>query len=168
MAATVLIREKNGAGETATDKTSGTIRFKNADNATVDLNNPLVKPSAGNFDRSFEKWLRMNISVAPAGNITNPVAYMSGSAETGQTLYMRTTNEGSYTQPAEAANDTGYTDAFTFTSGSPKDMDAVNAGPFTGTGDKGDYLVMMMKIADNIAAPGTLASKTLTYQWDET
>ena len=168
MAATVLIREKNGAGETATDKTSGTIRFKNADNATVDLVNPLVKPGGGGFDRSFEKWLRMNISVAPAGNITNPVVYMSGSAETGQTLYMRTTNEGTYTQPAEATADTGYTDAFTYTSGAPKDMDAVNAGPFTGTGDKGDYLVMMMKIADTIAAPGTLPSKTLTYQWDET
>jgi hypothetical protein len=168
MAATVLIREKNGAGEAATDKTGGTIRFKNADDANVDLNNPLVKPSSGQFDRSFEKWLRMNISVAPAGQITAPKVYMTGSAETGQTLYMRTTNPGAYTQPAEAASDAGYTDAFTFTSGSPKAMDVANAGPFTGTGDKGDYLVMMMKIADNIAAPGTLAAKTLTLQWDET
>ena len=36
MAATVQIREKNTAGQTATDKTSGTIRFKKADDATVD------------------------------------------------------------------------------------------------------------------------------------
>ena len=168
MAATVLIREKNGAGETATDKTSGTIRFKNADNATVDLVNPLVKPGGGGFDRSYQKVLRLNVSVAPAGNITNPVMYMTGSAETGQTLYAKTTNDGTYTQPTEPANDTGYTDAFTYTSGSPKDMDAVNAGPFTGTGDIADYLVMMMKIADTIAAPGTLPSKTITFQWDET
>jgi hypothetical protein len=36
MAATVQIVEKNGAGGTTTDKTSGTIRFKNADNSTAD------------------------------------------------------------------------------------------------------------------------------------
>lgn len=167
MPATVLIREKNGAGETATDKTSGTIRFKNADNATVDLNNPLVKPGAG-VDYSFEKWLRLNVSVAPTGNITNPKVYMSGAAETGQLLYMRTTNPGSYTTPAEATATTGYTDAFTYTSGSPKALDTANAGPYTGTGDIADYLVMMMTVGTTVAAPGTLASKTITFQWDET
>lgn len=163
----VLIREKNGAGETATDKTSGTIRFKNADDAAVDLNNPLVKPAAG-VDYSFEKWLRANVSVAPAGNITNLVMYMTGAAETGQLLYISTTNPGTYATPAEATATTGYTDAFTYTSGSPKDMDAVNAGPFTGTGDIGDYFKMMMTVGTTVAAPGTLASKTMTLQWDET
>lgn len=167
MAATVLIREKNGAGETATDKTSGTIRFKNADDATVDLNNPLVKPGAG-VDYSYEKWLRLNVSVAPAGNITNPKVYMTGSADTGQNLYMRTTNPGSYTTPAEATATTGYTDAFTYTSGSPKALDVANAGPYTSTGDKGDYLVMMMTVGTTVAAPGTLNSKTITFTWDET
>jgi hypothetical protein len=167
MAATVLIREKNGAGETATDKTSGTIRFKNADDATVDLNNPLVKPGAG-VDYSFEKWLRMNVSVAPAGNITSPKFYMSGSAETGQALYIKTTNPGTYSTPAEATATTGYTDAFSYTSGSPKAIDVANAGPYTGTGDKADYMQMMMTVGTTIAAPGTLAAKTMTIQWDET
>lgn len=168
MAATVLIREKNGAGETATDKTSGTIRFKNADDATVDNNNPLVKPGAGQVDRSYEKYLRMNVSVAPAGNITSPKFYMTGSANTGQTLYIKTTNPGSYSTPAEASADTGYTDAFTYTSGSPKAIDVANAGPYTGTGDKGDYMQMMMKIDENVSAPGPLTAKTMTIQWDET
>lgn len=167
MAATVLIEELNGAGQTATDKTSGTIRFKNADNATVDLVNPLVKPGAG-VDYSFEKWLRCNVTVAPAGNISNLKFYMSGSAETGQALYISTTNPSAYSTPAEATTATGYTDAFTYTSGSPKAMDAVNTGPFTGTGQKGDYFKMMMTVGTTIAAPGTLASKTMTVQWDET
>lgn len=168
MPATVQIREKNGAGETATDKTTGTIRFKNADNATVDLNNPLVKPTAGNFDRSYQKWLRLYIAVGPAGTITAPKFYMSGSAETGQTIYAQTTNPGTYSTPSEPTSDTGYTDAFTYTSGSPKALDVANAGPFSSVGDFGDYLVMMMKIADSISAPGTLNSKTATFQWDET
>ena len=50
MAATVQLVEKNGAGGTQTDKTSGTIRFKNADNSTVDTSNPMVKPGAKAID----------------------------------------------------------------------------------------------------------------------
>ena len=47
MAAIVLIREKNGAGENASDKTSATIRPKMADNPNVDSNDPLVIPATG-------------------------------------------------------------------------------------------------------------------------
>ena len=70
MAATVQIVEKNGAGGTQTDKTSGTIRFKNADNSTVDTSNPMVKPGAGT-DYSFEKWLRFNVSGGTYTEISN-------------------------------------------------------------------------------------------------
>lgn len=77
MVATVLIREKNGAGETATDKTSGTVRFKNADNATVDTNNRLIIPTSGQ-EYSFRKVLRLNISVAPDVDIDNLQAYADG------------------------------------------------------------------------------------------
>ena len=61
MAATVEIQEKNGAGGTPTNKASGTVRFKNADDATVDTANPLVKPPSG-YDYSFEKWLIFNVT----------------------------------------------------------------------------------------------------------
>lgn len=171
MSAVVLIKEWNGTSgsQVATDKTSGTIRFKNADDANVDLNSPLVKPGAGLVDRSFEKYLRLNISVAPAGNITSPKFYTDGAqSNTGVTMYAKTTNPGAYATPTEPANDTGFTDAFTYTSGSPKALDVANAGPYTGTGDKGDFLVLMMKVDENVAAPGTLTSEAITTQWDET
>lgn len=168
MAATVLIREKNTAGETATDKTSGTVRFKTADNATVDLLNPMVKPAAG-VNRSFQKWLRLNISVAPAGSITSPRFFTDGAnSNTGVTMFISTTNPGTFSTPALETTDTGYTDAFTFTSASTKALDAVNAGPFSSTGDFGDYIKMAMKIDTTVSAPGTLTGETLTFQWDET
>ena len=78
MAATVTIVEKNGAGATETDKTSGTIRFKNADDSTVDLNDPLVKPSSGT-EYSFEKWLQMKVTGGSYSQITDLVAYSDGS-----------------------------------------------------------------------------------------
>lgn len=162
MAATVQIIEKNGAGGTPTDKTSGQIRFKNADNATVDTANPMVKPGAG-VDYSFEKWLRLNVTGGTYTEITNIKAYMDGAngLGTGVTLYAKAVT--AYSTPAEATSATGYTDAFTYTSGAPLSL---GAGPYTSTGEKGDHLVMMLAVGTS-ASGGITSSETLTFGWDE-
>ena len=162
MAATVQIIEKNGAGGTPTDKTSGQIRFKNADNATVDTANPMVKPGAGT-DYSFEKWLRLNVTGGTYTEITNIKAYMDGSngLGTGVTLYAKAV--ASYATPAEATGTAGYTDAFTYTSGAPLSL---GAGPYTSTGEKGDHLVMMLAVGTS-ASGGITSGETLTISYDE-
>ena len=162
MAATVQILEKNGAGPTTTDKTSGSIRFKNADNATVDTSNPMVKPGAG-VDYSFEKWLRFNVSGGTYTEITNIKAYMDGANGLGTdvTLYAKAVT--SYATPAEATATAGYTNAFSYTSGSPLTL---GAGPYTSTGEKADHLVMMLTVGTT-ASGGITPSETLTISWDE-
>lgn len=162
MAATVQILEKNGAGGTGTDKTSGTIRFKNADNATVDTSNPMVKPGAGT-DYSFEKWLRFNVSAGTYTEITNIKAYSDGAngLGTGVGLYAKAVT--TYATPAEATSTTGYTDFFTYTSGSPLTL---GAGPYTSTGEKGDHLVMILTVGTT-ASGGITPTETLTIGWDE-
>ena len=162
MAATIQILEKNGAGGTGTDKTSGNIRFKNADNSTVDTSNPMVKPGAG-VDYSFEKWIRFNVSGGTYTEITNVKAYMDGGngLGTGVTLYAKAV--ASYATPAEASSVSGYTDAFTYTSGSPLTL---GAGPFTSTGEKADHLVMMLTVGTT-ASGGITPSETLSIVWDE-
>lgn len=162
MAATVQIIEKNGAGGTGTDKTSGTIRFKNADDATVDLNDPMVVPGSGT-DYSYEKWLRLNVTGGSYSQITNIEAYSDGAngLGTGVGLYAKAVT--SYATPAEATATAGYTDFFTYTSGSPLSL---GAGPFTSTGEKGDHLVMIATVAST-ASGGLTASETLTIAWDE-
>jgi len=162
MAATVQIIEKNGAGGTPTDKTSGQIRFKNADNSTVDTANPMVKPGAG-VDYSFEKWLRLNVTGGTYTEITNIKAYMDGAngLGTGVTLYAKAV--ASYATPAEATGTAGYTDAFTYTSGSPLSL---GAGPYSSTGEKGDHLVMMLAVGTT-ASGGITSSEVLTFSYDE-
>jgi hypothetical protein len=162
MAATVQIVEKNGAGGTQTDKTSGSIRFKNADNATVDLVNPMVKPSSGT-DFSFEKWLRLLVTGGSYSQMTNIKAYMDGAngLGTGVSLYAKAVS--SYATPAEASSTSGYTNAFSYTSASPLSL---GAGPYTSTGEKGDHLVMMLAI-DNTCSGGVTPAETLTLAWDE-
>lgn len=161
MPATVQIVEKNSAGGTTTDKTSGTVRFKNADNSTVDLNNPMVKPPSGS-DWSFEKWLRLNVTGGTYTQITNVKAYTDGSSGwTGVNLWAKAV--ASYATPAEGTSSSGYANAFTYTSGAPLSL---GAGPFTSTGEKGDHLVMLMEVTSS-ASGGVLAGETLTLAWDE-
>ena len=162
MAATVQLVEKNGAGGTQTDKTSGNIRFKNADNSTVDTGNPMVKPGAG-VDYSFEKWLRLNVSGGTYTEITNVKVYMDGAngLGTGVTLYAKAVT--AFATPAEATATAGYVDAFTYTSGSPLTL---GAGPYTSTGEKADHCVMMLTVGTT-ASGGITPSEVLTLSWDE-
>lgn len=162
MAATVQIIEKNGAGGTATDKTSGTIRFKNADNSTVDLINPLVKPTSGH-DYSFEKWLRLNVTGGSYSQITNIGFYTDGSNGLGTGVELYAKAVASYATPVEGTAITGYTDAFTYVTGSRLSL---GAGPFTGTGEKGDHAVLLMRI-DNTCSGGLTPTETISFGWDE-
>lgn len=163
MAATVTIGEKNGAGGTYTDKTSGTVRFKNADNATVDLVNPMVVPGAGS-DFSFEKWLRLRIgATGPASQITNLKFYTDGSNSLGTGVLLWAKAVTAYATPAEATTTTGYTNAFSYTSGSPLSL---GAGPYSAINTEiGDHCVMMAEV-QSTAGPGT-PSETLTWAFDE-
>lgn len=186
MAATVNIYELNGAAPgTPTSKTSGTVRFKNADDATVDLVDPLVIPAAGNIEHSFEKYLRLRIDDAGGfTQISDLQAYSDGqnnfdSGSPNEVLcYYR--REGSYTAPAvpDQANDPpqgagspteNMTNLFTATSAAAIDMDGINAGPFTDGSPAewiGDFLVLVMTVRPGATA-GVTASETLTFAYSE-
>ncbi|CAB4176477.1 hypothetical protein UFOVP1672_14 [uncultured Caudovirales phage] len=163
MAATVVIYEKNGAGGTTTDKTSGTVRFKNADNSTVDLVNPLVKPGTG-FDYSYEKWLRAGVTGGSFSQITGLVAYTDGANGFGAGVEMFWKSVATYATPAEATGTTGYVDAFTYVSGTSL---ALNAGTVVGTGQMGDHLVAFVRINGTTVSGGLTASETATIAWSE-
>ena len=174
MAATVLIEELNGAGETATDKTSGTVRYKNADDAVVDTANPLIIPTS-NREYSFEKFLRLRFTVAPDTEITNLEAYTDGASWPQAQVKGWYVIEAAYTTPAvpTETNDppqmpvggtpVAAVDLFALTSGAPADL---GAGPHTGTGQKGSYLVTCMEVEIG-ATQGTQPTETLTFRFDE-
>ena len=162
MPATVQFIEKNGAGGTATDKTSGTVRLKNADNSTVDLANPMVVPASGS-DWSWEKWLRLSVTGGTYTQITNIGAYTDGSSGLGTGVNMWARAVATYATPAQGTASTGYANLFTYVTGSRLSL---GAGPFTSTGEKGDHLVLLAEVT-SAAAGGLTASETLTLAWDE-
>lgn len=182
MAATVHINEFNGAGRTKTQKTSGTIRFRNSDAATVDLNNPLVVPSSLR-EYSYEKWLRLEVTAGTYTQISNLRAYSDGGNGFGTGVKLWYGTAASYLTPSipDENNDppefsaggspqVAMSDFFGATSGSPIDLDALNTGPF-GSGSPqfqeiGDYLVLVMEV-ETTASNGLLTAEGLTVGYDE-
>ena len=190
MAATVVINEWTSE-TTITNKTAGTVRFKDANNATVDLVNPLVVPAAGAVTVSFEKWLRLQITDAGGfTQIDNLEAYTDGQAD----FHAGSPNEidvffatqgggvlGGFDVPTKPTaldppqiSEAGsplenMTGLFTKTTASRIDMDAVNVGPFTDgspTEHIGDFLVLVMLVRPG-APQGITSSETLTFSFDE-
>lgn len=189
MAANIAIIELNGAAPgTGTDKTSGTVRFKNADDATVDLNDPLVVPTS-NTEYSFAKVLRLRDNGDLYTQISNVRAYTDGAGfdvgSPSTTVKVWATTDSVYTVPyvptetndpplwssdgATGSPQTTMVDLFTYTSGSPLDMDAYFAGPFTpGSPSEfiGDFFIAVAEVEVG-AVQGLLTAETLTFAWDE-
>lgn len=178
MAADVEIRELNGVSPgTPTVKTSGTIRFKNADDANVDLNDPIVRPGSGT-NYSYWKVIRLYIdSPGPTGSITSPRAFSDSTPNFGTDVTMKAGGRAAYLQPAntdissEGSWATTPDDFFGFTSGSPLALDVGNppgGGGYTGTTTYiADFLVMQAAVGTG-ASPGLTPSETLTIAYDET
>ena len=167
MAATVDIVERNGSTGTATTKTSGTVRFKNADDAAVDSNDPLVIPGAG-ADWSYEKWLRLQIGgTGPSDKIDNVQFYTNGDsygAASNVSVWARSSS--GFSTPAELTTSTGLTNAFSYTSGASLDLNSVTS-PVSGTSTYvGSHVVLSMEVSLS-ATVGALTGKTITFSYDE-
>ena len=166
MAATVQIHEMTAAAA-GVDKTSGTIRFKAADNTTVDTNDRLQIPVAGSI-YSYTKHGRFYFQSAPSLDITNLRAYTGGGAPFGAYVGVQydIPAGGLGTFPNINTSISG-TDIFTKLVGSPIDLDAINTGPHTGTGYKGDHIRMQMSVTYQ-ASPAQLTPEAVTFAYDET
>jgi hypothetical protein len=164
MAAIVQIHEMSALA-TGVNKTTGTVRFKAADNATVDTADRLQIPAAGSI-YSYTKQLRFYFDTAPSTDITNLRAYSDGSSGFGTGVSVGYANAGN-TFSANVNTDISGTDLFTANSTAPIDLDVTNTGPHTSTGYKGDLLKLQMAVAST-AGPGALSEETLTFAYDET
>lgn len=187
MTATMLVYFDFGGSDTSPGTEQDTtalgppnIRFKGADNATIDTNNAMVIPDAGT-NYSFWKQLYMYCSVAPDTQINNVKLYTDGGGfGTGITVKVGDENPtktnasdagyevASATEMVAAhAGLTGSTDIFSYTSGSPKTISITEAGNIIDAiGETCDYVIVQAEIGTT-ATSGTKASETYTFVYDE-
>jgi len=167
MASTIQIHEMSGL-TTGTDKTSGTVRFKLADNATVDTSNPLVVPAAGS-DYSYTKQLRAYMEAPPSSSVSNLKWYSDGFNSFGTGITVNALNKGTTWVANYETEATGGADLFSYASGTPLDGDTTDAGPFTLSDDDsyiGDLILLQMIVAST-ATNGVKSAETLTFSFDE-
>jgi hypothetical protein len=167
MAATIQIKEMS-ALDAGVDKTSGTVRFKDADNATVDANNPLVVPTGATI-YSYTKKLRAYMEAPPAVNVQNFRWYTDGTNSFGTGIACTVKNLGVTWGANYKTAMVGGADLFGKTSVAPLDGDGTDAGPFVPANDDsfiGDLIELQMSVA-NTASNGQLSAETLTLAFDE-
>jgi hypothetical protein len=181
MAATVIINEWT-AIQTHVDKTSATVRMKNANNATVDLLDPMVVPGSDQ-DFSFEKWLRLKITDAGGfTQIDNLRVYADGANNMGTGIKVWYALAGAWDIPVEppvgvdppqssaaGSPQENMLDLFALTQGAPGDLDAINNGPFTdGSPEEhiGDFIVLVGEV-ETSASNGITPAEVLTFAYDE-
>lgn len=190
MVATVAVFVETGPNATPvpTDTSAlgpPNIRFKTADDSVIDANNPIPIPTSGT-NRSFWKHIFLQATGGTFTQIDNVKFFTDGTGfPTGITTFVGdetpTKNSGATTGYDQAtgtigtngdeltthANITAKTDAFSFTSGSPKTVSISEAGNIIdASGETTNYVVGQMDVADT-ASPGDLADETWTFQYDE-
>lgn len=179
MAATVTIRRWTGAGPTKTDITSINTRANAEDaHSTAGTTNPIQIPAAGT---NYSYWVstQLSVDVTPAGTINNIKWYTDGANGFGTGVTCKMNTASAYVQATGVAgtsgdvlNTTNHTslagatsDAFSFTSGSPKSVTGTMSNP--STGDLGHQAVYQIEVGTT-AGPGATPTETFTWKYDET
>lgn len=163
------------------------MRFKTADDATIDLNNPIPIPAAGT-KYSYWKQIYLYCTAAPATQVDNIKFYSDGSnfgtgitvkvgdetpvktnaSSAGYEVATGTPGDTGDEMVANHAGLTGSTELFAnYTSGSPKSVTINESGNIINAiGETSNYIILQMEVI-NTASPGTLSSETLTWRYDE-
>ena len=163
MAATVIINEWTSTA-TQTDKTSGTVRMKNANDPTVDSNDPLVIPTSGS-DFSYTKWLQLRITgTPPSDKINNLQFYTDGANGFGTGVNLWAKSAAAFSTPSEPTTSSGYANAFGLTVGGAL---ALSSSDFSGSGTNiGSFVTLLMEVSAT-ATVGALTAETVTFSYDE-
>lgn len=179
MVATVKIHSYHGSTPVTNDITGIQVRFKRADNDTVDASNPLII-TAGITTFSYRKHTRLAFLTAPSNQIENVKWLIDETSGGGQT-YMQngfvhfsrvnsTYTEAPTTDVGAPVSGTVNTEE-NYTSTSPLTVFAgvivTSGSSFPTYGDSAqDYVVQQMGVRSD-ASPGASPVKTLVYRFDE-
>lgn len=162
MPATLTLRVQTG---TSPGTESGAVTgadLISADNATNSLANRQANPITVGT-RSYEKFLKLKVDVAPANAVTNFRIWGDGAVAANTTLYWAGAVT-SYTTPVNTASAVATTDFSTVTSAAKGTWDSASYSALNATTK---YSVFQLDVASG-ASPGNWPTETVSYSYDET
>ena len=158
------------------------LRFKRADNATIDTSNPCIVPTSGT---SYSRWksIYLKCTGAPSTQVDNVKIYTDGGGfGTGIAvkvgLQFPTKNSGSSSGYEVAGTDdeelvaghggiTTSASLFDYTSGSALSVSISESGSIiNATNETTNYVLLQMETIST-ASPGNLTDETITWSYDE-
>lgn len=158
------------------------IRFKRADNPTIDSLNPCTIPPSGT---SYSRWkqIYLRCDVAPSTQVDNIRIYTDGTGfgtgiavKVGEQFPTKNSGSSAGYEVANVEDEemvaghlgiTSSVDFFTKTEASPLGVTISEAGGIINAiGETCNYVVLQMEII-NTASPGDLANETWTWKYDE-
>lgn len=174
MAATVQIRQYNGAGPTGTDKTSGSLRAGTSDETSP---SNLRVPSSGS---TYSYWLTSGLycTVAPDNALNNIKWYSDGTNSLGTGLNAIVGVASAYVQAAGTAGSSGSpltlaNHAGLVSPGASSYVTYTSSCKLTVSGSLGattgsfGYFVLLQVQVESTAAAGNSGEETITWEWDE-
>lgn len=162
MPATLSLRVQTGADPGSESGAVTGADLISADNDTNSLGNRQANPITVGT-RSFEKWLKLKIDVAPANAVTNFLIWGDGAVAANTTLYWGG-NVTTYATPVNTASSVATTDFSTITSGAKGTWDATSYSALNATTR---YSVFQLDVAGG-ADPGNWPTETVSFSYDET
>lgn len=170
MAATLKWENSNGASPSWVQDTY--LRLKAADDNVNDNNDPLQHPGASSIAYSFEKALRINVTVAAATEVSNlRVKASTASPQIEGTPAVGLSMDGGFNQTYVEPVGTNSTIAVDFAlDTSEEDWEEGGTTPISAksdTGQWGDFFYMQLDIDGDDAISGTIDTFQITAVWDE-
>lgn len=158
-----------------------TLRFKNADNTTIDANDKLVIPAAGTI-YSYYKFIYLLCDGADSHTMNNFKIYSDGTNSLGTGIDVKiglqfpVHNSGAATgyelanNANEMVSETALTSSatiFNYSSGSGLTVTCGESGSaIDAANETTNYVVLQMEVSDT-ASPGDLTNETGTWAYDE-
>jgi len=173
------------SGSPGNEDTVGNVRMRTDDTNTQDTTNPIPVVS-GQTRRSFWKHIYLKCTTAPSTKCDNLKVYTDGGGWTGVDLFVASNlqNTNAADTDYEVALGTVGTDGsemvsfhadvsskanfFNKTSGSPMNVQIYEASnQIDAINEETGYIAIQMDVDGDTASPGSLASETITWQYDE-
>lgn len=162
------------------------LKMKTADDSTIDNINPIPKPAEGT-NYSFWKQVYLKCSVAPSTQCNNFKWYTDGGgfgtgialkigtqhptknsgSDAGYEVAAGTIGESGDEMVAAHAGLSASSDAFGYTSASPKSVSCSESGSLiNATNETTNYIILQAEVG-SAASPGVPGNETVTWKWDE-